>query len=548
MGTGNERPGLSERLARRVDAQHAHLRLIRDFEQLMAGARHDLAPARGSGPRIGIATFGSGGWHFVLEALLAHALAVRGARPQMLLCDMPDLPICDERTAYSKNVDVCAGCIQDKRALVEACGIPWLGVSALVSPESAARARALVAALPADAIEAHVERGWPVGRWLHVSACHYLRCDARGEGLEKDDARRRLLASAIVIVEAVERWLDETRPDILIAESGAHFMWRIALELARARGIRVTCREMGKGGWDSHLYSLDTDCMAPNLDAEWNQTKDEPLSPSEEADVDAFLNELPAKTYPQRTALERGQPDLRARPGVPPCGHLAVAFTNVSWDLATAGRDVAFSGALDWTRETIRAIGRHPGAHLILRAHPAEASVTTRERILDRVNDEWPGGPSQVTILPPDAPIHARDLIDIADVVLAYNSTAGLEAAIHGCPTIVGGRPHYRGKGFTIDVSSRDEYSAILDRWAGGHPIAPPPFAPQLARRYFHLFFLRYHVPMGWTTSPLEPPYELLIRSVDELHPGRNAVLDVVCDGILNGRQVLLSRETACTL
>lgn len=546
LHTINDLAGLSARLARRVGAEHAHLQLVRDFERVMDGApgRH---AALGNGPTVGIATFGSGGWHFVLEALLAHALAERGAHPQLLICDMPDLPICDERTVYSSAIDRCAGCVSDKHALLEASRLPWRGVSSLVAADSLARARATVAALADGALEGHVERGWPVGQWLHVSACHYLRCDARGETPEKHDARRRLLVTAIVIVEAVERWLDETRPDIVIAESGAHLMWRIAMELARARGIRVTCREMGKGGWDRHLYSFDTDCMAPNLDAEWNQARHEALSPSEEADVDTFLNELPARTYQQRTPLEPRQADLRSRLGVPPAGQLAVAFTNVTWDLATAGRDAAFTGVLDWVRETIRGIARHPGAHLLLRAHPAEARVTTRERILDQVGSEWPEGLSHVTMLPPEAPIAARALIDIADVVLAYNSTAGLEAATYGCPTIVSGRPHYRGRGFTIDVSSRDEYRAMLDRWAGGQPIAAPPSAPQLARRYFHLFFLRYHVRMGWTTSPLEPPYELLIRSVDELRPGRNAVLDVVCDGILSGRQILLPREDQCT-
>lgn len=535
--------GVSARLARRVGAEHAHLRLVRDFERLMADAPHRAVAA---GPRIGVATFGSGAWHFVLEALLAHALAARGARPQMLVCDMPDLPICDERTIHSRSVDHCAGCVRNKRALLDACGIPWRGVTAFVSSQSLVRARAVVAALADHALEACEERGWPIGRWLHVSASHFLRCDARGDGVEKIDARRRLLATAIVIVEAVERWLDETHPDIVIVESGAHLVWRIAMELAQARGIHVTCREMGKGGWDHHLYSLDADCMAPNLDGAWAEARQEPLSPAENAAVDAFLDALPEKTYRQRAPLERGRADLRSRLGVPPGRRLAVAFTNVTWDLATADRDVAFSGVFDWTRETIRAIEPHPGAHLVLRAHPAEAGVFTRERLLDQVEREWPGGLSQVTRLRPEEPIAARDLCDLADLVLVYNSTAGLEAASRGRATIVSGRPHYRARGFTIDVSSRDEYAAQLAAWAEGDPVVPPPAAAELARRYCHLFFLRYHVPMGWTTSPLEPPFELLIRSLAELRPGRNAALDVVCEGILQGRQVLLPREATC--
>lgn len=543
----NQRTQLPARLFRKAAAAYHKTLLERDFGRLMRQAQlPSTADARSAGPRVGIATFGSGGWHFVIEALLGHALAQRGARPELLVCDVPDLPICDERTIHSREIDRCAGCLDDKRALLEVCGIPWRGVSSLVSPTTLASARATVAALDAADLEAYVERGWPIGQWLHVSACHFLRCDARGDSPDKVQVRRRLLTSAIVVVEAVERWLDEVRPEIVIAESGAHFMWRIALELARARGISVVCREMGKGGWDSHLYARNADCMAPNLSDAWSRARDQALSASEDTEVDDFLQALPEKTYLQPTPLESRTPaDLRSRLGVPSGKKLAVAFTNVTWDLATAGRDVAFTGVFDWVRETIRAVALRPDAHLIVRAHPAEASVATRERILDQVEQEWPDGLPGLTLVAPEQAVPARDLCAMSDLVLAYNSTAGLEAAILGHAVMVCGDPHYRGRGFTIDMATRADYVTALDAWAAGRRCPPPPLAAQLARRYFHLFFLRYHVTMGWTTSPLEPPYRLIIRSMDELRRGHNQALDLVCAAILEGRQMLLPRAPA---
>lgn len=530
---------LPGRLAHRLSAERAQRRLVRDFEALTA-ACPPATPAMG--PRIGFATFGSGCWHLALEALLAHALAVRGARPELLVCDLPDLPICDERTIYSREADRCAGCIDDKRALLDICGVRWRGVSSLVSPDTPGRARLTVAALDDDELEAHEERGWPIGKWLHVSASHFLRCDARGDGPEKIETRRRLLATAIVIVEAVERWLDEVRPEVVVAESGAHFMWRIAMELARAREIPVVCREMGKGGWDSHIYALNADSMAPDLDRTWSEVRDQLLSVAEQSDVATLLENLPAKTYVQRTTVKAGmETNLRTRLGVPPGRAVAVAFTNVTWDLATAGRDVAYAGVFDWVCETIRSFAAIPDTHLIVRAHPAEASVQTRERITDQIEQAWPSGLPGVTVVPPEQPVAARDLCELADLVLAYNSTTGIEAAAYGNTVVVCGAPHYRGKGFTHDVSSKTEYLALLERWAAGDLVAPDG-AAQLARRYAHLFFLRYHVPMRWTTSPLEPPYQLTIRSLRELQPGQNPALDVVCRGILEGRQILLPR------
>lgn len=529
------------RLARRVTHERAQAQLVRDFAALSTG-RALRAPGT-SGPRIGFAVFGSGCWHLGIDSLLAHALAQRGAQPEFLICDMPALPLCAERTAHAHQTERCTGCVDDKRALLEATGLPWRGLTSFVAGGALARAQAVVEALDDDGVLAHVERGWPVGQWLHVSVGHFLRRDGRGADPEQVAARRRLMVNAIVSVEAVERWLDEVRPASVVALGGAYIMWRVVLELARARGIPVTCREMGKGGWDTQIFALNADAMSPDLDAAWAECRETPLLPAEQSAVDRFIDELPEKTYRASGTLDHaGADDLRARFGIPADAPLAVAFTNVTWDLATAGRDVAFEGVLDWIGETVRGIAGRPGVHLIIRAHPAEASVATRERILDQVRTDWPAGLDGVTLVPPDAVVAAADLCTAADVVLAYNSTAAIEAAVAGKPVLLCGRPHFRHRGFTIDIATRDEYHATLAAWAAGATITPPRLATELAGRYVHLFYLRYHLTMGWTTTPLEPPYQLTIRSLTELEPGRNEAVDEVCRGILEGRQILLPR------
>lgn len=532
--------GLARRLQRRAGFEYHKTRLEQDFARLMRDAS---AASAGGGPRVGIATFGSGEWHLTIDLLLARALALRGAEPRLLLCDAPDLPICDERTIFSRHQHRCDGCIAEKRTLLDTSGLRWEGLSRFVPTDAVRSATMRVAALDADAIESFVERGWPVGKWLHVSGCHYLRCDERGTSPEKIETRRRWLATAIVVTHAVEKWLDELRPDIVIVQGGAHVRWRIARELAQARGIPVISREMGKGGWDRHIYALNTDCMNPNLDAAWSEARDAALTPAQEAEVDAMLARLPGMTHPPVAATPASQ--ARVHAGV----RTAVAFTNVTWDLATAGRDVAFTGVLDWLRETVRTLAGVPGVELIVRAHPAEAALETRERVLAQVRAEWPDGHANVRLIEPEDPVTAPELFGAADLVLVYNSTAGLEAAAAGSAVMVCGAPHYRGRGFTIDIAGRDAYRSALDAWAAGTPVTLHPMTAAWARRYFALFFARYTISMGWTTSPLTPPYRLVIQSIDELRPGRNAALDAVCDAILQGRQVLLpaiAEEAAC--
>lgn len=531
-------------LPRRFERKMSHAYAQRRLARQMADAVADASPADrcGRGPKIGFATFGSGCWHLGLELLLAHALRQRGAQPEMLVCDLPDLPICNERTAHSTSRNRCDGCLDDKRALLTAGEMPWRPVSAFAT-DALRQATAVVAALGDDELSAHVERGLPLGQWLHVSACHFLRREGDPSSAEMIETRRRLLATSIVMAGAVERWLESVRPDVVIAQSGAHLPWRIAVEMARAKGVRVVCRELGKGGFDHHLYSVDADCMAPDLDAEWAAIRNQPLTPEQDAAVDRLLVELRDRTVSANDVPSRSVT-------WPEAGPVAVAFANVTWDMASAGRDEGFASHQQWLSTVVRAVAAHPQASLVVRAHPAEAHGTTRERVIARLRSEWLPLPANVKVIDAEDTVTARQLCERAELVIAYNSTAGLEAAALGRPVLLCGRPHYRGRGATRDVASAAELKACIDAWARGHTPAAPSEAAAMARRYCHLFFLRYHMPMGWTTSPFDPPYELTLRSLRELEPGRNPVLDVVCRGILEGHQPLLPRTpegmTAC--
>lgn len=532
---------LPARLRRRLRFERAERQLDHDLQRLTASlARvYESQTPPVSGPKVGIATFGSGNWHLVLELLLAHALALRGATPELLVCDIPTLPACDERTCFDRDTTRCHGCLPAKRRLLDQCGIDWRGLSAYVPEGALDLARKLVESLHDGELADFNYRSWPLGEWTFVSTCHFLRRDARSREPEHTAARRLFLITGIVIVDAVERWLDTIAPDAVVAESGAHLMWRIAFELARARGIRVVCREIGKGGFDHHIYSVNAECMFPDWSRAWSTTKNAPLSAAQEHDVDTYLRALPAKTYAPEETLGDATAATRRELGMAGESRLVLLFTNVTWDLATAGRDEAFDGMFDWLSETLALAERAPTVRFIVRVHPAEGHVPTNDRVLDWLRAKHPRLPANVATIGPAIPASVRALAEMADLVLTYCSTTGIEAAIYGKPIIVAGAPHYRGKGFTIDVRSKAEYHEAFAKWLRGE-LQPPPDASELARRYFHLFFLRYHIAMGWTTSPLEPPYALTIRDAAELLPGRNRAVDVVCAGILEGRDILL--------
>ncbi len=78
-------------------------------------------------------------------------------------------------------------------------------------------------------------------------------------------------------------------------------------------------------------------------------------------------------------------------------------------------------------------------------------------------------------------------LMESSDIGLVYTSTTGLELALAGTPVVVAGETHYRGKGFTTDVSSPEEFVRVLDS-ALHDPASLLVDVPE-ARRYAHFFF-----------------------------------------------------------
>jgi len=71
--------------------------------------------------------------------------------------------------------------------------------------------------------------------------------------------------------------------------------------------------------------------------------------------------------------------------------------------------------------------------------------------------------PEHIHVIGPDEKLNTYDCMEIAGLGLAYTTTVGMEMAMRGVPVILAGNTHYRGRGFTYDPSSWDEYYATLE-------------------------------------------------------------------------------------
>jgi hypothetical protein len=112
----------------------------------------------------------------------------------------------------------------------------------------------------------------------------------------------------------------------------------------------------------------------------------------------------------------------------------------------------------------------------------------------------------------------------------------GVELVMLGTPVVVAGEAFMRGKGFTLDPGSADEYFSLLGRLPDLEE--PSKAAIERARKWYYYYFFRLMMPFPFYDLERDGAARLSFQSLADLLPGRSPGLDVVCRGILDGQTV----------
>jgi hypothetical protein len=243
--------------------------------------------------------------------------------------------------------------------------------------------------------------------------------------------------------------------------------------------------------------------MRQETDALWAARQDQPLTESQWEQVRLlFASRQHASLWENFSRRWQGTPSqggekvrqnlgLDARP-------IVLLAANVIGDSLTLGRQVFSQSMTEWLERTVLDFARRPEAQLVVRIHPGER-YTTGPSVANVVQRVLPELPSHIHLVGALDPVNTYDLVEIADLGLVYTTTVGMEMAMSGAPVIVSGQTHYRGKGFTLDPQSWDEYFCALDE-ALADPERRRLSRPQVERawNYAYRFFFEYPCPFPW--------------------------------------------------
>lgn len=498
-------------------------------------------------PRVLVALSMGGFDHgLIVESVLSVALTLREASVDILLCDGL-LPACQmmkistispEGLLSNKDALMCASCIKKGRDEFETLGLPVYTYSQLVNHDYRVKAEELAENLPWSEIENYQYEGLAVGEHAMAGALRYYARGDLGKELFKEKISRKFLQAALLTVFAMKELLGRNQYDVAVFHHGIYVPQGIIGEVCRKKGVRVV-------NWNpsyrkkTYIFSHGdsyhhTMISEPNSEWEnkpWNEKYENKIL---EYLKDRWFNTRDWIWFHDNPVINTDM--IAEELGIDfskPCVGL---LTSVVWDAQLHYRSKAFKNMMEWIVKTIDYFSRRPNLQLIIRVHPAEirGQMPSRQRITDDLDKIVGKIPENVFIVPPESQTSTYALMEKCDSVIIYNTKSGIEVASMGIPVIVAGEAWIRGKGFSIDVASPEEYFKALDRLPLKEKLKPEILLR--ARQYaFHFFFCRMiDVRFIDMTGKNQPKFN--VESLQSLMSfKKTAGLNIICDGILNG-------------
>jgi hypothetical protein len=317
----------------------------------------------------------------------------------------------------------------------------------------------------------------------------------------------------------------------------------VVTDFFREHGTRVVVHNVGYRR--NTTYWFHQESYHKRLVDEPNELWEEaPFTPDEELLLDAYMDSRRTGALDYLTYHPNPQEDrdaLMRELELDPSARILGLFTNIAWDAAILFRDIAFRNMAEWVLETVRHFAGRTDVQLVIRCHPAEVKreIETVQKVADLVRERFDPLPPNVRVVPAESDVSTYTLSEIVDAGIVYTTKVGLEFACRGIPMVVVGEPFYRGKGFTWDPTTPEEYFEILESLPRGARMAPEAVAR--AKKYAHYYFYRRHLELDYLEpyTQFDPRTAYTLRSLEQLLPGQDPNLDLICEGILTGREIL---------
>ena len=312
----------------------------------------------------------------------------------------------------------------------------------------------------------------------------------------------RIKRNTFAALAALE-WMQTNKPDVVLIPNGLILEMGIVFRVARYLGIPAVTFEFNDQREQIWLaqntsimqqdtdYLVDARCGLPMTDEMYER-----LADLENARRGARVWGKSKRLW--QYVSSQGADETRKALGLDERPVVLLA-ANVLGDSLTLGRNIFAESMSEWITRTIQFFASRSEVQFVIRVHPGEKLVPQAKSMGTVVREALAEIPKRIHLIGALDNINTYDLIEIANLGLAYTTTVGVETAMNGIPVISCGMTHYRGRGFTIDPNTWDEYFAVLETILSDLP-AHRLSEEQVAKawNYAYRFFFEYPRPFPW--------------------------------------------------
>lgn len=485
--------------------------------------------------------------HGGFEISVLHSLRLRGAETRLVFCDglFTD---CDLhwQSLRPKDRMSCATCQSRTTGMAVQMLMEYEWVGRQIGPADRDEAQRWVDSLSDEVLIDATYGDYPVGAWVKSSINSHFRVSQ----IDLADPQiaagyRSYLFSGLLACWALDRLLDEFDPTVLLLFNGRLAPTRVALELARRRGIRVVTHEVGAIKNTMRLFENGNCHMLEPLKQIWRDWGDVPLQRHElEAIADYLQGRETGRTVMKAFSPPPQDPEgLRAQLGLAPDQRVWVAFTSSDDEVISATQWTGcFPSQLDWLQRTVEWFRSRPELQLVIRVHPNTAGRRARGNNLAQLQEMERLRamlPQNVQMVMPEDIVSTYTLMELAEVGLTYVSTVGLEMACKGKPVLVASGCYISDLPFVKTVDALERYPELLDDMTDVPDSAGLSWIQRRAYRFAYGMFFRYDLPFRLVgISSDNQRIEFNFKTGEELLSGRDAALDRVVRILIEGEPV----------
>jgi len=425
--------------------------------------------------------------HYWIEQAAMVGLALHGMGHDITIAY---LPYADWRKELN-SFDLRRQDLYTKRVLAPMDGLVKT-VSLLGSPRGSGQRTSKATSLPVELEEA-----------VETASAFDTMYTLQEEDINRDSElyRLRLKMNRSAALSALAL-LQEQHPDTILVPNGLVTELGVFYQVARYLDLQTVTYEFNDQREQIWLSQNDI-VMYQNTDVLWAARGDTPLTEAEREKIAALEDaRTSAKKYGKGTRFwqdvaSMGGEQLRRTLGLDE-RPVALLATNVLGDSLTLGRNVFAASMAEWITRTVQSFAKRDEVQLIVRIHPGER-LMKGPSILGVIECALPERPAHIHVIGPDDRLNTYDCMEIAALGLAYTTTVGMEMAMRAVPVILAGNTHYRGRGFTFDPSSWDEYYATLDRLLSDMPAYRlGQEQVETAWNYAYRFFFDFPMTFPW--------------------------------------------------